>query len=245
MKFSLLSNGKANNKIGKNKNENYLIFSLNLKPSSTEINGKKYNLCPFETEGCKNACVGTNGHFSMKNGSAYKAQVRRTKAYFTNTKAFYNVLNEEIQKGKKQAKRKDSKAVFRLNAYSDINHSKQSKRYLSECIMESNKDAIFYDYTKDVKKALNNKVDNYFLTYSHNENVTLDYSLSLLNKTNVAIVFEEIPKTFRGFPVFNGDKDDNRFLDPKGHIIALKFKGSSKKKLEAISKGFCIPKSMN
>jgi len=244
MKFSLLSNGKQNTKIGKNKNENYLVFSLNLKPAQTEINGKIYNVCPFLTDGCKDSCVGTNGHFSMKNGSAYKAQVRRTNHYFNNTESFYITLNEEIIKAKKQAKRKDSTAVFRLNAYSDINHEKQSKRYLGQCIMSDNDDAIFYDYTKDENKALTNNISNYYVTFSHNENVTIEHSLSLLSKTNVAMVFEEIPNTFRGFPVYNGDLDDNRFLDPKGHIIALKFKGSAKKRLDAISKGFCIPKNL-
>jgi hypothetical protein len=32
---------------------------------------------------------------------------------------------------------------------------------------------------------------------------------------------------FMGFPVFNGDKSDLRFLDPRGHVIALYAKGNA------------------
>ena len=36
--------------------------------------------------------------------------------------------------------------------------------------------------------------------------------------------------TWNGYPVIDGDKDDLRFLDPKGgHIVALYAKGAAKK----------------
>ena len=49
-----------------------------------------------------------------------------------------------------------------------------------------------------------------------------------------AIVFKDknnIPKTFMGLPVIDGDKDDLRFLDPNNqpHVIALYAKGQAKK----------------
>ena len=239
---NLISDGKMNTKIGKNKNELYYVHSLNLKPAETEINGKKYDLCPFRTQGCTNACVGKNGHFAMKNGSAYKAQVRRTTMYFTETEYFYKQLNAEITLIKIKAFSKKSIAVIRLNAYSDINHEKQSKRFLGMSIYDIHSDVIFYDYTKDKKKTKNNKAKNYFLTYSHNEDTSIEETLSFLKiGINPAIVFEApIPKTYKGYPVFDGDQDDNRFLDPKGHIIALKFKGSKAKLLKGIASGFVI-----
>jgi hypothetical protein len=45
----------------------------------------------------------------------------------------------------------------------------------------------------------------------------------------MAVVFRgELPETFRGLPVIDGDKDDLRFLDPKGVVVGLKAKGSAK-----------------
>ena len=50
----------------------------------------------------------------------------------------------------------------------------------------------------------------------------------------MAIVFKDknnIPKTFMGLPVIDGDKDDLRFLDPNNqpHVVALYAKGQAKK----------------
>ena len=39
----------------------------------------------------------------------------------------------------------------------------------------------------------------------------------------------ELPKTWQGKPVINGDESDLRFLDPKGVIVGLKAKGQGKK----------------
>ena len=36
-----------------------------------------------------------------------------------------------------------------------------------------------------------------------------------------------IPETWNGWPVFDGDSDDRRFLDPESHIIGLRAKGDS------------------
>jgi len=55
--------------------------------------------------------------------------------------------------------------------------------------------------------------------------------LRILNKGgNVAVVFRgELPKSYLGFPVVNGDDTDLRFLDPKGVIVGLVEKGLAKK----------------
>ena len=46
---------------------------------------------------------------------------------------------------------------------------------------------------------------------------------------NVAAVFHEVPETYLGRKVINGDETDLRFLDPKGVIVGLKAKGKAKK----------------
>ena len=48
---------------------------------------------------------------------------------------------------------------------------------------------------------------------------------------NVAVVFDEIPDTWLGLPVINGDEHYLRFLDPTtGVIVGLKAKGPKAKK---------------
>jgi hypothetical protein len=45
----------------------------------------------------------------------------------------------------------------------------------------------------------------------------------------VAAVFKDVPDTWQGFPVINGDESDLRFLDPAGVVVGLKAKGDAKK----------------
>ena len=54
--------------------------------------------------------------------------------------------------------------------------------------------------------------------------------MDVLNKGgNVAIVFRnQLPKTYKGFNVVNGDLHDLRFLDPRNSIVGLKAKGKAK-----------------
>jgi len=44
----------------------------------------------------------------------------------------------------------------------------------------------------------------------------------------VAVVFSELPKTYKGREVIDGDLTDLRFLDPIGCIVGLKAKGKAK-----------------
>jgi hypothetical protein len=50
---------------------------------------------------------------------------------------------------------------------------------------------------------------------------------------NAAVVFnvkrgEPLPATWHGFPVFDADVTDARFLDPAGHVAGLRAKGRAK-----------------
>jgi hypothetical protein len=94
----------------------------------------------------------------------------------------------------------------------------------------------FYDYTKDIKRA--NKVlpSNYHLTLSYSEasqrysDMVLD-TMQSVKGSNMAVVFrhkDKMPTTYKGFTVVDGDKDDLRFLDPKGVVVALYAKGKAK-----------------
>lgn len=69
----------------------------------------------------------------------------------------------------------------------------------------------------------------YYLVFSRSEDNEED-CLDLLSKfINVAIVFRELPKTYKGYKVVDGDLTDGRFLDEYGVIIGLRAKGDAKK----------------
>jgi hypothetical protein len=91
----------------------------------------------------------------------------------------------------------------------------------------------FYDYTKIQKRALKfargEYPANYHLTYSLNED-NYDKAVEVLNEGgNIAVVFrKDLPQTFMGKKVVNGDLHDLRYLDPKNVVVGLKAKGKAK-----------------
>lgn len=73
---------------------------------------------------------------------------------------------------------------------------------------------------------------NYHLTYSRSERKGDDLAcLAFLESGgNVAIVFRnELPATWKGYDVINGDESDLRFRDGSGKVIGLVEKGMAKK----------------
>lgn len=95
---------------------------------------------------------------------------------------------------------------------------------------------MFYDYTKHVKRAnqwLDNKdsglAGNYHLTLSRSESNESDCIDFIKRGGTSAIVFmldydDDLPSTYRGIPVVDGDESDARFLDPQGVWIGLRWK---------------------
>jgi hypothetical protein len=95
-------------------------------------------------------------------------------------------------------------------------------------------DVQFYDYTKIANRK--NVPANYYLTFSLADGNDKQAALALANGFNVAAVFRNKDTVarveaqgFMGAPVFNGDDSDLRFLDPRGHVIALYAKGNARK----------------
>ena len=91
----------------------------------------------------------------------------------------------------------------------------------------------FYDYTKIItrmwKFCTGDFPVNYHLTFSRSECNDDACKAVLLGGGNVAVVFDskELPKEWNGFPVFNADTTDLRFLDPFG-IAGLYAKGKAR-----------------
>ena len=125
--------------------------------------------------------------------------------------------------------------------------AKQSKNFINlkirdnKDIFELYSDIEFYDYTKDFKRS--SPYDNYYILYSRSENTKNNVVTSLIEEgKNVAVVFDELPDTWLGIEVINGDLSDVRPVDKQGVIVGLKAKGLAKasKRTSAEDKGFVI-----
>lgn len=211
-KKALLTDGKSNTKTAKNTTKSYY---LSLQP--TDLNSKGENLCKFSTKECRTACLQFAGRQSFDN--VVQSRSRKTEFFVQHRDLFVEKLWQELVEINKKGK-----AAIRLNLLSDVDWDLEFKRLHHD--MELLTNIQFYDYTKDHFKALSNKLKNYHLTLSfsghnwkHCENV-------LKNKVaNVTVVFKNVvPLTYNGFTVIDGDKSDERFLDPQGVIVGLKYK---------------------
>ena len=224
--MKLLSTG--NPKLMKGEKLGYLSFVLHLAPA--DLSGKE--VCPKRTAGCTAACLNTAGRGGMfKKGETtnviQQARIRKTKLFFENREQFIADLEADIRLGIKQAEKKNMIPCFRLNGTSDLSWEKYEV-ISGKNIFQMFPEVQFYDYTK-VRNRKVSHLKNYHLTFSKADGNDMDVRLVASAGMNVAAVFKEIPATYIGRPVINGDETDLRFLDPKGVIVGLKAKGKAKK----------------
>lgn len=219
---NLLSKGNSNSKTVKNEIETYILY---LAPA-TLIEG--FNLCPFSSEGCRSSCLYSAGRGKFSN--VQNARINKSKYWAFDREMFYFQLANEISFIHDKAMKHDKKIAIRLNGTSDIDHIDLMKRYTGIDFLDSFYDnLLFYDYTKNpnhIKKYLNSK---YRITFSRSE-CNEDKALEILSLGgNVAAVFSgELPTTWHGKEVINGDLTDLRYFDKVNVVIGLKAKGQAK-----------------
>lgn len=223
--FKLLST--ANPKIQKGTERGYLSFILHLAPA--DVSGRE--VCPKRTTGCTAACLNTAGRGGMfKRGETtnviQQARIRKTRYFFEARDYFMMDLYDDIKRAIRYAEKRGLKPVFRLNGTSDLAWEKYTIN--ENNIFELFPNVQFYDYTKVLGRKVS-KYKNYHLTFSAADGNDADVSRAMEQGMNVAVVFDEIPQTYKGKTVFNADDTDLRFLDPKGVVLGLKAKGRAKK----------------
>jgi len=215
----LLSNGSSNAKTKKNQRPTKILY---LHPS--KIEGKE--MCPFASEGCRMSCLNTAGRGAMQ--SVQDARIRRTKQYVLNRVEFFDKIQKEINGFAKWHKRE---VAVRLNGTSD--------QPLVESIIVAQMrhiepNVVFYDYTKNHKKAgirLLPSGHTYVVAFSYSEKEGSEsQALDVLEGGGIsAIVFDELPKTWHGYPVVNGDERDDLMVDIEGPaVLGLVAKGKAK-----------------
>lgn len=208
---------QADSKTIKGDDYGFMTAILYLEPDSV--------LCPHASLGCMESCLKSSGRMVM----AREARLRRTMLWKTQRDVFLAMLTMEIEAFVKKANRKGKTPTVRLNGTSDIVWE-AVRLHDGKTIFERFPEVQFYDYTPNAYRLGRDLPQNYALTFSLKED-NFDKAQKMAEAGhNVAVVFrKDLPKTFWGREVIDGDKHDLRFLDPKGVIVGLKAKGKARK----------------
>jgi len=225
-----------NSKTIKGEKLGYTTYIMYLAPHTQ--NSKGVNLCAKASKGCAKACLFGSG--AARFDAVQLGKINKTEYFIADSKAFMLQLYKEITAivkrhalivGEKTLSKKPKykKFAIRLNGTADIPFERL-KVIDNKNIYELFPDVQFYDYTKLDERFANAIIPiNYHLTFSRSEENDVE-SLDILNRGfNVAYVFgvrdvQDLPKTYKGFKVINGDESDLRFLDEENVIVGLKYK---------------------
>jgi len=216
----------TNQKVEKGEKEGWLTAIMHLAPAKAS----GFQVCSNATFGCEAACLNTAGRGGIfakgeKDNSIQRKRRLRTAWYFARRQEFLLVLDREIATHVRRAARKGLRPAVRLNGTSDLRW--ESIKFAGKTLFERWPNVVFYDYTKHPDRDVRD-IPNYSLTFSLAESNDSKAVAALQNGMNVAAVFHSVPKTFWGYPVFDGDVSDLRFLDPSGVIVGLKAKGKAR-----------------
>jgi len=232
MTYNLIGVGN-NAKTVKGDGSEYMTGIMYMKPYKTVYKGKVHNICAMADKAkCHEGCLNIAGRGQMN--VVQRGRERKTMFYLSDRIGFMDTLVNDLHTFSRRQRNNGIQPCVRLDGTSDLGLAAKMADVFPEI--------QFYDYTKVIKRAYQNRPLNYHITLSYSE-ADADYAEQVLQAVhdtgvNAAVVFrDKIPATFKGLPVINGDADDLRFLDPKGVIVGLLAKG---KKAKQDKSGFVI-----
>lgn len=185
------------------------------------------NMCAYATDECRASCIGSHtGQLALP--MAKLARLWKTALYLGGRDHFKALLLLEARAHVKRAQRLGRVPAIRPNGSTDVALGAWLARRVPELQV--------YDYTKVPQRMRAERPSNYHLTFSYtgrNDQAALSV---LESGDNVAVVFdanprtrEPLPKTWRGYPVLDGDLSDVRFMDAPGHVVGLRFKRAAQR----------------
>jgi hypothetical protein len=205
-----------NKKLKKGGNSNW---GLELLPA----NLSPMNLCAGAGQ-CRYSCLAFSGIGNLCKSKkiiggeelsvGLKSKARRTYLLINDPEFFRAILKVEILRNYQVALLENKTFGLRLNVTSDVDWSD---------FMQDLPDICAYDYTKVWSRK---STKNCKLTFSVSELTSKKDILEKLKQgENVAVVFSgEKPKTYLGYPVIDGDENDDRYDDYHPAVIGLKMK---------------------
>ena len=212
---NLLSKGSTNSKTAKNDIKTFILY---LAPHN--LNSLGITLCKDASKGCIASCLYSAGRGKFSN--VQNSRINKANYFVTDKKVFLAQLLKEILKEIEKAAKKGEKIAFRLNGTSDIDFL-----YLLNKHFDFNVDLLtydkvyFYDYTKSLARAKRYKdTRNYTLTFSKSESNDKEVDQALKLGINVAAVFSDnLPQTYKGKKVIDGDLSDLEMIKHKSIIL--------------------------
>lgn len=221
--------GTQNAKTIKGEKLGYTTFILYMSPDKQNSFGK--TVCASSTDGCRTSCLFSAGKGAFSN--VIMGRLHKTEFFLRERDNFMAQVVKEITAGVK--KYGADKICIRLNGTSDIPYE-NIKVGEHANIMAMFPDVQFYDYTKIFNRLTKELPANYHLTFSRAETAIskAQSKLALDLGYNIAAVFAvkdetELPATYDGYRVINGDIHDLTFIHDKNVIVGLKAKGKGKK----------------
>ena len=236
--LSYLGGVATSSKIAKGLKYDEMTYILYLAPARSS----GFQVCSGATPECIKACLNESGHnrIDIHKNTINNARIKKTQLFFNDRPFFMRWLIDEIRSEQKKAAAAGMRFSVRLNGTSDL--SPEQFHLDGKNILQIFPDVQFYDYTKVYNRLdLTKKYSNYDLTYSYSGMNLLQCMSSLENSTRIAVVFEELPATFLGYPVIDGDAYDMRYVDSKQCIVGLKYK-KVRNKLDLENSNFVISK---
>ena len=192
-----------------------------------------------------NATFTTPGGATLSDNTVQRARLSRTELFLRDRDFFMAMLCDEIEKFSDKFLNFDvgpagptaTLPCVRLNGTSDIRWEAipftwRGQRYPN--VFAAFPHVQFYDYTKIPNRRVAD-ITNYHLTFSYSG--VSDFAPVIIkalhhygDDINFAVVFRgDMPKTFLGRPVINGDESDLRFMDRRGVVVGLKAKGKARR----------------
>lgn len=212
-----LSDGDSNTKTAKNRRDTLILYLAPLNQNSYGV-----NMCPKASVGCAASCLFTAGRGAMN--SIADARRRKTDAFLKDRKAFLHDVATQINRRAAKVKQ----LAVRLNGTSDVKIVEQMTG-----LYDIASNVVFYDYTKIRQKAGRRVLPSghrYTVAFSRSESNELEAVEVLRSGGIAAVVFKDMPKTWNGFRVVDGDERDDLMLDVRGAVVlGLKAKGQARR----------------
>ena len=227
----------SNTKVEKAKGLGIRTAGLALAPANESVPFGGRDLCPGASAGCIAACLRHAGCNVLPYNSLLR--IAKTLGYLFDRTIFEELLFSELERHIRNSLKAGQVPAFRSQVLHDHPSfgAKVARKFPTLRV---------YDYTALVEYLVRQgdagvDVPNYHLTVSRKENNELQCIEALSRGVNVAVVFDgPLPATWHGFPVLDGDEHDARFLDPAGHVVGLKLKGTKAAKQAARDSGFAV-----
>lgn len=219
---------ESNTKIAKGQATGWLTTGIHLAPHT--LAGLR-SVCPASSKECQDACLDQSGHGAFN--STQISRIAKTRYWLLHPDAFLARLDREMAQHVRRAERHNLLPAARLNLTADELWERKRIPGKARSIMELYPQVQFYDYTKIAGRMsaflAGDMPPNYHLTFSRSEKLgnQLACRAFLRSGGNVAAVFRgpDLPTSWDGFPVVDGDADDLTFLRPPGTIFGLLPKG--------------------